>query len=152
MTEERTVAIYAAVIRRLVTKDHTFGRAKSPFAHVYVVDGAVENAGHVTKEGEPGERFGRKIKEGIRQQLRSLPPIDFVRAPDSVRIGADGLGGVKNDGVIITLGPIPRGQDKVKVQNNLWCGGRCGQWLTYVLRRQGGNWRVIGTMGPYAIS
>ncbi|MGH2749470.1 MAG: hypothetical protein ACRDK3_01120 [Actinomycetota bacterium] len=39
------VEIYSAVIRRLVTKEHTFGRGKSPFEHVYVVNGPVPDAG-----------------------------------------------------------------------------------------------------------
>ena len=37
----RKAAIYAAVIRRLVTKDHTFGGGDPGFRIVFVVDGAV---------------------------------------------------------------------------------------------------------------
>jgi hypothetical protein len=146
---DRTVAIYSAVIRRLVTKDHTFGRAKSPFEHVYVVSGAVPKAGHVTREGEPGKPFSREVMEGIRAELRDLPPLDFVPERDSVLLGA---GGVMNQGVVISLGPIPPGTERVTVENNLWCGYTCGQWLTYVLELQDGRWRVTGTQGPYAIS
>jgi hypothetical protein len=150
-TIDRTVAIYSAVIRRLVTKDHTFGRAKSPFNHVYVVNGAVEKAGHVTKEGEPGTPFSREVRDGIRAAL-DLLPLDFVPDRDSVLLGKYGAGGVMNQGVVISLGPIPPGGSKVEVENNLWCGSTCGQWLTYVLEWQDGTWRVTGTEGPYAIS
>ena len=45
------VEIYAAVIQRLVTKDHTFGSSATPFQHVYVVDGVVEQGGE--SEGWP---------------------------------------------------------------------------------------------------
>jgi hypothetical protein len=149
---DRTVAIYSAVIRRLVIKDHTFGRAKSPFKHVYVVNGAVEKAGHVTKEGEPGSPFSRQVREGIRRELRDLPPLDFVGDRDSVVLGKYFDGEVMNQGVVISLGPIPAGVRKVEVENNLWCGSTCGQWLTYVLESQDDRWRVTGTEGPYAIS
>jgi hypothetical protein len=54
--------------------------------------------------------------------------------------------------VIITLGPIARRKGRVHVANGLWCGGVCGQWLTYVLREFEGQWSITGTTGPYAIS
>jgi hypothetical protein len=149
---DRSVAIYSAVIRRLVTRDHTFGKAKSPFEHVYVVNGVVQNAGHVTKEGEPGKPFSRDVMESIRAELRDLPPLDFVADRDAVLLGKYGAGGVKNQGVVISLGPIQPTSDRVELENNLWCGSTCGQWLTYVLERQDGKWRITGTEGPYAIS
>jgi hypothetical protein len=38
-----------------------------------------------------------------------------------------GIGGVKNEGVIIILGPIKQAQEKIPVPTGLWCGGLCGQ-------------------------
>jgi hypothetical protein len=149
---ERTVLIYSAVIRRIVTKDHTFGRGKSPFEHVYVVDGVVKEAGDVRRQGQPRKPFSEEIKLGIREELRDLPPVSFLRDADSVRAGEDGLVKVKGNGVIITLGPISDGDDRVKVGTNLRCSELCGQWSTYVLERDGEVWRVTGTVGPVAIS
>jgi hypothetical protein len=62
------------------------------------------------------------------------------------------MGGVKNDGVIISLGPIERKKGRVHVATGLWCNSTCGQWLTYVLKQRDENWRITGTTGPYAIS
>jgi hypothetical protein len=42
--DQRKASVYAAVIRRLVTKDHTFGGEPPPFERVFVIDGAVEGA------------------------------------------------------------------------------------------------------------
>jgi hypothetical protein len=149
----RAVKVYAAVIRRLVTRDHTFGAAASPFRHIYVVDGVDATAASPANGlGEPGARFDHDLKEALRRELRDLPPLDFVSDPDSVRVGKHGMDGVRNNGVIITLGPLPRGAKKVKVSNSLWCGGLCGQWLTYVVELREGAWRVTGTTGPAAIS
>lgn len=149
--EQQTIDIYAAVIRRLVTKDHTFGGAPSPFEHIYVVDGAVEDAADPMKgDGRPIGPFAEDIKRGLEKKLRGLPPIDFISNPDSVRLGKNGL--IKNHGVMVTLGPIEGDGDKVEVGNSLWCGARCGQWLTYVVKVKGGRWEVTGTTGPYPIS
>jgi hypothetical protein len=148
--------IYSAVVRRLVTKDHTFGRAASPFEHVYVIDGAIADAGDpraVTAFGPAPREFETQVIAGIRRRLKDLGPLDFITDPDSVRRGKQRLGGVKNEGVIISLGPIEQLEpNEVHVSSGLWCGGTCGQWLTYVVREQHGRWNVIGTTGPSAIS
>lgn len=146
--------IYAAVVRRLVTKDHTFGGAASPFKHVYIVDGSIPDAGNPHKDTlrPASERFTDELKMEIEEQLRDLPPLEFIVDPSDVRRGEQGMDGVENDGVIITLGPIERKGTEVRVSNGLWCSGRCGQWLTYVLEERGGVWKVTGTTGPSAIS
>jgi hypothetical protein len=149
------VQIYAAVIRRLVTRDHTFGRGTSPFKYVYVVNGAFGDAGDPLSGdlfGPAPMPFSSVISEGIEEQLQDLPPIRFVIDGNRLRRGNEGMGGVKNDGVIISLGTIERKKNRVHVSNGLWCGGLCGQWLTYVLRRSEGRWKITGTTGPYAIS
>lgn len=97
--------------------------------------------------------FPSDVTADIRQRLRDLPPVRFVRHGDDVRRSKQRLEGVKNDGVIISLGVIePRKAGRVHVSNGLWCGGTCGQWLTYVLVEDEGRWRITGTTGPYAIS
>lgn len=148
------VEIYSAVIRRLVTKDHTFGQGKSPFKHVYVVDGPVRDAGDPPGDlfGPASEPFPSDVIAGIEEQLEDLPPVTFVADGNDVRRGPQGMGGVKNDGVIISLGPIKPMKERIQVSNSLWCGGLCGQWLTYVLAEDGGHWKITGTTGPYAIS
>lgn len=78
--------------------------------------------------------------------------MEFIDDPDSVRVGRQGLGGVKNDGVIITLGPITKHGSRIHVPNGLWCGGLCGQWLTYVLKHGPRGWEISGTTGSAAIS
>lgn len=152
-SNDRVVEIYAAVIRRLVTKDHTLGGAPSPFDRVYILDGLRQGAGNPNKGlGPPDKRFSGEIKKALKIELASLPPIEFISDPDSVRVGENLMGGVKREGVIVTVGPILGGGHNVKVANSIWCGGLCGQWLTYRVKLKGGNWRIMGTVGPSAIS
>ena len=55
--------------------------------------------------------------------------------------------------MLISLGPIEKVRgDAVTVGNSLFFAGKGGQWLTYVLEPENGNWRVLGTKGPIVIS
>ncbi|MGH2994917.1 MAG: hypothetical protein ACRDON_04860 [Gaiellaceae bacterium] len=152
--EKHTVDVYAAVVRRLVTKDHTFGGAPSPFKRVYVVDGAVVGAGDPLEGNDvPGEPFPAAVKEGMALALADLPDVEFVADPDSVIVEENECGQVKGGGVLISLGPIKgRGGGKVTVGNELFFACLGGQWLTYVLEPVETGWRVVGTTGPAAIS
>jgi hypothetical protein len=144
--------IYAQVIRRLVLEDHTFGGGKSPFESVFVVNGALRDANDPRAGdllGPAGKPFPPGVVEEIEGELGDLPPVRFIVDGERA-LGRQGL--VKGNGVIITLGPIDRNGRRVEVGTGLWCGGKCGQWLTYVLRNRGGRWRITGTTGPYIIS
>jgi hypothetical protein len=145
--------IYSAVIRQLVTRDHTFGGGPSPFNSVYVVNGAINDAGEPLGDhfGPAAELFPPVVVDGIEERLRDLPPVRFIIDGSRARSGKEGLR-VKNEGVIISLGPIKRDKGGVRVPTGLWCGGTCGQWLTYVLEKRDQSWRITGTTGPYAIS
>jgi hypothetical protein len=155
----RETVIYAAVIRQLVTKDHTFGGADPGFRVVYVMDGVVKGAGDVdgnVDESDPAEPFGDDVKAGLRTALGGdLPPIEFVSERSSVVVGTNSgkaPGHVKNEGVLISLGPIEGSGTKAEVGNSLWINGLAGQWQTYVLEARDGAWKVAGTTGPVAIS
>jgi hypothetical protein len=155
---ERTAAIYAAVIRQLVTKDHTFGRADPGFKVVYVLDGAVDGADDpmkTTDEYLPDERFGDDLEARLKEKLADLPPIVFVKERGSVIEGNNGGSApshVIDDGVLLTLGPIVGDERRVEVGSNLWIDGLAGFWATYVVEHRGAEWKLTGTTGPVAIS
>jgi hypothetical protein len=150
---ERTVDVYGAVIRQLVTKDHTFGGEPSPFERVYVVDGVVADVGVGAPSDLPRERFPAAVKEGLVRALADLPDVEFVADPDSVIVEKNQCGQVKGGGALISLGPIKgRGGHRVTVANGLFFACLGGQWLTYVLEPAEPGWRVVGTTGPVAVS
>ena len=148
------VEIYSDVIERLVTKDHTFGRNASPFDRVYVIEGPVEGAGDPMTGFKRSTRpFDQATKEAILVRLKDLPPIEFITDADEARIGRQGMGGVRGNGVIITLGPIRRkSPTELHVGHSLWCSGLCGSWATYVVEERDDGWKITGTTGPVAIS
>jgi hypothetical protein len=151
--DRRAVGIYAAVIRRLVTEDHTFGGGPSPFDHVYVLDAPRVGAGDAVEPGARSDgRFSREMKESLQTRLAALPPIDFIPRSRAARQGSGLQTRVKKNGVIISVGPIIGRGRSVKVSNSLWCGSLCGQWQTYRVKLEGGSWQVQGTVGVVAIS
>jgi hypothetical protein len=152
--------IYAAVIRQLVTRDHTFGGADPGFRVIYVLDGVVEGAEDPEKpvdEHDPERPFSHDLKDAMRSlsALAGVPPIEFVAERGSVVVGEDSgkrPGHVKAGGVLISLGPIEGAGDRVEVGNSLWINGQAGQWLTYVVEYRKGVWHLTGTTGQMAIS
>jgi hypothetical protein len=153
--DQRKASIYAAVIRRLVTKDHTFGGEPSPFQRVFVIDGVVERAADPSAGAHQIalKPFGAGTRERIARDLTDLPPLQFVTDPTSVTVNRKSCARVKGGGVLISLGPISKGTTQtVTVANGLFFACLGGQWLTYVLKPVSGAWRVVGTTGPVAIS
>lgn len=152
---ERTVSVYASLIRRLVTIDHPIA-AGGPVSVVYVVDGVVEGAQHPGSLGEPKPEtpFNPPVKRTLRKALSDLPPLEFVKDQNAVIPGLNTRqpAPVINNGVLLTLGPIKGNATRVEVDNNLWISVQAGQWLTYVLERRDTRWEVASTTGPIAIS
>jgi hypothetical protein len=151
-TMERSAAIYSAVIRRLVTKDHTYGSAPSPFKRIYIVNGIVPEASDPGIAPKARQPFVAGVRHGIAGELSDLPPLKFVSDPEAVIVDRNECPRVKGEGVLISLGPISASGRRVTVANGLFFACLGGQWLTYVLELVDGDWRVVGTKGTVAIS
>jgi hypothetical protein len=107
---ERQVAIYAAVIRQLVTIDHTFGEEGPGLEVIYVLDRPVGTAGSpdmgTTPERE-GEPFSADLRAGLRAALTDLPSIQFVAEMEQVIEEKDGFPMVKGQDGLVSVGLIP---------------------------------------------
>lgn len=111
LAARRASAIYSAVIRQLVTKDHTFGQQPTPFKRVFVIDGAVGvlTAGDpLVEPGRAPRPFSSVVKSEILEALRDLPPVRFVADPSTVIADEKACGCVRGGGVLISLGPIEK--------------------------------------------
>jgi hypothetical protein len=148
---ERQVGIYAAVIRQLVTKDHTFGEEGPGLEVVYVLDRPVGRAEGTSPEGE-GEPFSEALRAGLRAALTDLPPLEFVAEMEQVIVEKDGFPMVKGQDGLVSLGLIPETGDRIEMPASLYFTGLAGVWVTYVVETTGGEWRVTGTTGPVAVS
>jgi hypothetical protein len=150
--ENRKAAIFAAVVRQLVTRDHTYGQSAPRCDAVYVLDGPVPRVSKLRRPGRrPARPFSDDLKSVIAASLEDLPPVSFVDSiaeafPDSMaRV-------VKGREVMVLLGPIRGDALRAEVGASLWIDGWAATWLTYVVQLRGGEWRFTGTTGPIAIA
>lgn len=149
---ERDAAIYAAVVRQLVEKDHTYGGADPRFEAVDILDGAVKASVTSIKgwSRAPRHRFDDDLKFALEERLSGLPPLTFVLRRNSgvmpVRVPW------KNRRALVTLGPIVGAEGRVEVSAHLAINSYPMIWLTYVVRERASGWKVVGTTGPMAIT
>jgi len=147
----RVVSIYEAVIRQLVTTgDSTFG-PNPQFPVIYLLDRAKEAGANPELPQSGGTPLPGEVKRELLAALSDLP-LEFVPDSDTVTTPVDEGGGVEQEGVVVTVGPIPTGEDQVEVEASLYAGPLAAPWLTYVVKRSSQGWRVTGTKGPVAIS
>lgn len=147
----RTVSIYEAVVRQLVTTaDSTFG-PNPQFPAIYLLDQTKPAAGDPESLETQGTPLPEDVKRGLLDALSDLP-VELVSDEESLITPIEDGGGVKRDGVVVTVGPIPEGDEQVEVQASLYAGNLAATWLTYVVKRSSQGWRVTGTKGPVAIS
>lgn len=145
---DREVAIYATVIRHMTSEQ---GQA-SGFPVIFVLDrlvGTSENPTDTEGEGTPiPERQQSALSEAVADTGR----LEFVADRQSV-IGPQDQGGmVQEGGILLTLGPIEGGGDRVEVPASSYLANLAATWQTWVVQRYQNRWRVIGTAGPVAVS
>ena len=148
---DRADAIYAAVVRQLLTRDHTYGQATLRYRAVYVLDGPVPDGVNPTDSNErPRRPFSEDLKAALGTSLADLAPLTFVRFKGAAF--ADQVRGGKGHVALVALGPIQGDRGRAEVGANLWMDGYPLIWLTYVVLKRGETWRVTGTTGPIAIA
>ncbi len=127
-----TPAVYAAVIRMFVTGSDLV----SPLGPVFVDDGDLTVA----------------QQAAVKRRLADLPPVEFVAERRSVLVDVDECPSVKDDGVLITLGAIAGGSDRVTVHGDLFAACLGALTAVWILEREGDEWRVTGSEGPVGVS
>jgi hypothetical protein len=129
---ERQAFVYSAAIRHLVNEMPTRpGR-------IFVLDRSV---------GAGGAAISVAVQDRVREELALLPTLKFVSSKGEV-VGPTAEGGrVRRDGVLISLGPVPSGRDRVQVQTWRYEGNLGSTSQTLELKRHGLRWRVEGSAG-----
>jgi hypothetical protein len=143
---EREAFIYSAIIKHMTSEE---GQSAG-FGAIYVLDRAVEGASDPDAEADSGTPISPEVQIRVREELALLPPIRFIPDRDEVIGPAEDGSEVEDGGILITLGPIPAGEDRVEVEASSYLGNLAATWQTWVLERRGLRWEVTGTTGPVA--
>jgi hypothetical protein len=147
---DRQALIYTAVLHQyLTTGDHSFGDHRFP--QIFVLDHTEAGAGasgHSAPGGGPIPRAGQRA---ITRALTDVGPLSFVASRDAV-IEPDGCAHVRDDGILVTLGPVGGSGDRVQVGVNGFVACLGANSLTYQVERTGRGWAVSGitARGPVA--
>ena len=149
----RDAEIYGAVLRRYLTTPGE--NANLRFTTVFVVDYADTNAADPMRTApsdkvtpiSPTDQFS------ITAALRDVAPVRFVASRDDAVISnRDGCPVVRDNGILVLLGPPTAAGDQIEVGINGFVACLGATWCTYVVTRSADRWVVTGRTGPAAIS
>jgi hypothetical protein len=145
LEEQQTIAIYQAIIRRMFTRDDTYGG--DLYKPILFIDRSTNDCATYTQDCETNSIvLPETVQQGIRYALNELPTWivwirhfgDVVRDPDH--------GCVQNRGVIITLSNIRyEDTDVALVGGSLFrCDLEAGGF-EYVVENNGGFWNIASS-------
>jgi hypothetical protein len=149
---ERQAQIYAAVLRQYLTSGDAAVAAGHRFPQVFVLDHAVAGAGAPGPGGAGGGPIPPSARRAIVHALTDVGPVTFVASGDEVIVAPRGCAHVRDDGILITLGPVDGAGDQVQVGVNGFLACLGANSLTYRVEQAGGGWMVRGitALGPVA--
>jgi hypothetical protein len=148
---DRQALIYTAVLRQYLTSgDHSFGDHRFP--EVFVLDHTVAGAGAAGHEVPGGGPIPPAARRAITHRLTDVGPLTFVASADTVIVEPDGCAHVRDDGILVTLGPVEGTGDRVQVGVNGFVACLGANSLTYTVQQASGDWMVGGitALGPVA--
>jgi hypothetical protein len=148
---DRQAPIYTAVLRQYLTSggghdggDASFGGHRFP--QIFVLDRAMAGVGVGAQgQGAPGgARISPAVRGAITHALADVGPLTFVPSPDAVIVDRDGCARVRDQGILITLGPVDGVGDQVQVGVYGFVACLGASSLTYRVEQTSGGWRVAG--------
>jgi len=148
---DRQAPIYAAVLRQYLTSGDAAIAADYRFPHIFVIVHAVAGAG----ASDPGTSEDGPIppaaRRAITRTLTDVGPLTFVASGDEA-IEPHSCAQVRDDGILITLGPVDGTGDRVQVGVNGHMGCLGANSLTYEVQQTSSGWMVSGitAVGPVA--
>jgi hypothetical protein len=145
--------VYAQVLRRYLSTPAENSFPGQAFKTVSVLNQAYLDAADPTGAHGRGTPIAPQTQRQVTAALAGIAHVIFIADRGSVVEARGACGQVRNDGILITLGPpVSHGHDmQVAINGFVACLG--ATWLTYVLHDQpGAGWRVTGTTGSMAIS
>ena len=141
------------VLRRYLGTPSENSFPERTFATAYVLDQTFPDAADPSGKPDGGRPIDPGTQRQITAALAATTRVVFIADRATVVETRDGCGQVKDDAVLITLGPADGDDRRVQVGVHGFVACLGATWLTYVVQHERGTgWRVTGTTGPMAIS
>jgi hypothetical protein len=146
---DQQAQIYAAVLRQYLTSGDAAIAADYRFPQIFVIDHAVAGARARAPGGGPIPPAARRA---ITLALTDVGPLTFVASGDEVIVEPHGCAHVRDDGILITLGPVDGTGDQAQVGVNGFLACLGANSLTYTVQQTSSGWMVSGitAYGPVA--
>jgi ABC-2 type transport system permease protein len=153
LIEGDQVAIYVAVVRQLLTVDHTFEDGPPNFPVVYLVRSTDDGVGDPDAPQAESRALPESVQSAMVAALDDLS-VEFLWVDDADEVPRDGdTGAVAGGGAIVTLGNIQFQEDgSALVSAKLYFSMPGATGKTYVLEQVDGTWQVTGDTGVQWIS
>ena len=122
------------------------------FARIFVLDRAVAGTGAPGWGAPGGGPIAAAVRRAVAHALADVGPLTFVAAADAVIVDRNRCARVRDQGILVTLGPVDGAGDRVQVGVNGFVACLGGNSLTYLVERTGRGWVVggIAAYGPVA--
>jgi hypothetical protein len=146
---DRQAQIYAAVLRQYLTSGDASVGADYRFPQVFVLDHTVADAGASGRVPGDGP-IPAEVQRAITGAVVEVGALAFVTSAEEVIVAP--CAHVRDDGILVTLGPVNGVGDQVQVGVNGHMGCLGANSLTYEVQQTSSGWRVGGitAMGPVA--
>jgi DNA-directed RNA polymerase subunit K/omega len=129
--DDRAIAIYSAVIRAVSTKPTSTPPTTAPRGPVFVA------------AAQPRSPIPLEVQAGVVDELHRFATIRFVdKRSEAIAAGAPHKP-VHDDGVLITLGEIPRGPTDVTIEAERYERNDARATYEVSLHRTGAHWKVV---------
>ena len=145
-------AIYAAVIRQMITIDDTFGGTLHP-AQIYVLTTTNDQAGDPNTSAADSQPLAPELQDSVTAELSDLAAtLTWVESREDVPVDAD-TGQIAGNGVLVTLGNVhPQEDGTVHVPASIYIANLAAGGQIYVLEQVESVWMITGTTGVRWIS
>jgi hypothetical protein len=154
---DQQAQIYPAVLRQYLTSGDAAIAADHRFPQIFVIDHAVPGAGAsghgASGHGASGDGpIPPGARRAITHALTDVGPLTFVASGEEVIVEPHGCAHVRDDGILITLGPVDGSGDRVQVGVNGFLACLGANSLTYSVQQTSSGWMVSGitALGPVA--
>jgi hypothetical protein len=144
--------IYTAVLRQYLTSGDASVGAGYRFPQVFVLDHTVPVPAPRATARPGGGPIPTAVQRAIIHALTEVGPLTFVASGDEVIVEPQGCAHVRDEGILVTLGPVDGVGDRVQVGVDGFLACLGANSLTYSVQQTSSGWRVSGitAYGPVA--